>query len=104
LEDEGDVALGGTFERDVLAAQENSPRCRQFETGNHSERRGLAASRRPKQAEEGPVGNGEARVPNGNKVAEGLLEMLNADLGHGYSGNFDTMTNIAVPMRVMAKE
>ena len=45
LEDEGNVARRGATERDVLAVEQNAPAGRQLETGDHAQRRRLAAAR-----------------------------------------------------------
>ena len=42
---------------------------------------------------------------DGDEVAEGLAQMLDADFGHGgYSGNLETTMNIAVPARMVTKD
>ena len=82
LEDEGDVARRGAVEGDVVAAEQDAAGGRQFEAGDHAQRRRLAAARRPEHDEELAVGDGEVRVPHGDEIAEGLVEILDPDLGH----------------------
>ena len=44
-------------------------------------------------------------VAHGDELAEGLVEILDADLGHrAQSTKWLTMTNIAVPKRMVAKD
>ena len=76
LEDEGDVALGGAVEGDVVAAEEDAAGGRQLEPGDHAERRRLAAARRPEHDEELAVGDGEVRVADRDELAEGLVQIL----------------------------
>ena len=52
LEHEGDVALAGAPEGDVLAIQPDPARGRQLQARDHAQRRGLAAARRTEQHEE----------------------------------------------------
>ena len=78
FKDEGWFAMNG----DVLASEEDLARCRQLEAGDHAERRGFAAARWPEQAEERPIGNGEARIFHRDEIAECLVQMLDPDLGH----------------------
>ncbi len=82
LEDEGDVALGGALEGDVIAPQQDAPGCRQLQACDHAQGRGLATAGRPQQAEELAIGHGEARIQHGGKIAEGLVQMIDANLGH----------------------
>ena len=105
LEHEGDVALRRALERHVLAAQQDASRRRQLEAGDHPQRRRLAAARGPEQAEEFAVVHGERRIAHGGEIAERLVQMLDADLGHRlYSGNFDTTMNNAVPASVVTND
>ena len=39
-----------------------------------------------------------------DEIAEGLVQIFDADLGHGYSGNFETTMNIAVPASMVMKD
>jgi hypothetical protein len=82
LENEGDVAGGGAVEGDVLAGEQDAPRGRQLEPGDHPERRRLAAAGRPEHDEELAVLHGEIRLADGDEVAEGLVQLLDFDLGH----------------------
>ena len=83
LEDEGDVAGGrGAIEGDVVAAEDDLAGGRQFEPGDHAQRRRLAAAGRPEHDEELAVGDGERRILHGGEAAEGLVQVLDADLGH----------------------
>ena len=99
------VALGGALLRDLVAAQEDLSAGRQFEPGDHAQRRGLAAARGAEQAEELAVLDREGRGFDGGEAAEGLFELFDADLCHRpYSGNFETMMNITVPASMVMKE
>ena len=82
LEHEGDVALRGALPGDVLAAEEDPALGRQLEAGDHAQGRGLAAARGAEQAEELAVLHGEGRVLHRHEVGEGLVQALDADLGH----------------------
>ncbi len=82
LEDKGDVALRGAPEGDVLAVQQDTARGGQLEPGDHPERRRLAAARGAEQAEELAIADGEARILDGDEIAEGLVQILDPDLGH----------------------
>jgi hypothetical protein len=82
LEDEGDVARRGAVEGDVLAAEKDTAGCRQLEPGDHAERRRLAAARRSEHDEELAVGDREGRLADGDEIAEGLVQLLDSDLGH----------------------
>ena len=82
LEHEGDVALRGALPGDVLAAEEDPALGRQLEAGDHAQGRRLAAARRAEQAEEFAVLHGEGRVLHRHEVGKGLVQALDADLGH----------------------
>ena len=53
LKHEGDVARRGAPEGDILAVEQNAPAGRQFEAGDHAQRRRLAAAGRAEQRKEG---------------------------------------------------
>ena len=96
---------GGAVEGDVVAAEDDAAGGRQFEPGDHAERRRLAAARRPEHDEELAVGDGEVRIADCDELAEGLVQILDADLSHrAQSTKWLTMTNIAVPNRMVAKD
>src|SRR5260370_42608684 len=78
LKDEGDVARRRAAEGDILAIEQNAALGRQLETSDHSQGRRLATARRPQHHEEGAVLNGEARALDGDKVLEGLAQLLDA--------------------------
>src|SRR4029079_8103910 len=82
LEHESDVALRCALEGHILAAEIDAARCRELETGDHAQGRRLAAARGAKQAKEGAVGNGEARFPDRDELAEGLLQFFDTDFRH----------------------
>ena len=93
------------LKRHVLAAEQDAARRRQLEPGDHAQRRRLAAARRPEQAEELAVANGEGRVLHGDEIAEGLLQVLDADLGHRLTPETSmTTVNIAMPASVVTKD
>ncbi len=82
LEHESDVAVRSALEADVLTAEEDLPRGRQLEPGDHAQRRRLAAAGRAEQAEELAIVDREGRVTHRDEVAESLVQVLDADLGH----------------------
>ena len=82
LEHEGDVALRCALEAHVLVGQEDLARGRQFESGDHPQRGGLAAARGAEQAEELAVAHGKAGVLDGGEVREGLVQMVDPDFCH----------------------
>ncbi len=54
-----------------------------------------------------PSATVKLEVLHGDEVAEGLAEVVDADLGHYstcYSGNLETTMNIAVPARMVTKD
>jgi hypothetical protein len=83
LEDEGDVAVRRALEGDVFVAEKDLAAGGQLEPGDHAQRGRLAAARRPEQAEELAVAHGEGRVLHRDEVGERLVQVLDADLGHG---------------------
>src|SRR5690242_4083349 len=94
LKHEGDVARRGAAEGDVLAVEQNASVGRQLEAGDHAQRRGLAAARRPEHRKEGAVADGEVRALHGGELIERLSQVFDADLCHGpaYSGKWLTTT------------
>src|SRR5204863_372739 len=104
LEHEGDVALPRPAHGHILAAEQDLAASRQFQTCDHAQCRRLAAARRPEHDEELAILDDEAGVLHGDEIAEGLSQMLDADFGHDYSGNFETMMNITVPASMVMKE
>ena len=75
LEHEGDVALRRALEGDVLAVEQDAPVGRQFEAGDHAQRRRLAAARRPEHDEERAVVDHEVRILNRDKVRKALCSL-----------------------------
>ena len=97
--------VAGAVHGHVLAVEQDATAGRQLEAGDHPQRRGLAAAGGAEHHQELAVGDGEARVLHGDEVAEGLAQVLDADLGHRrYSGNLETTMNIAVPARMVTKD
>ena len=82
LKHERDVALRGTLERHVLAAQQDPAGGGQLEAGDHPQRRRLAAAGGPEQTEEIAVRNGETRIAHRGERRERLVQVLDPDLGH----------------------
>jgi hypothetical protein len=82
LEDEGDVALGRAQRRDVRAVEPDRARGRQFQPGDHPQRRGLAAAGRPEQDEELAVLDRQVDPLDRDEVGERLVQALEADLSH----------------------
>src|SRR5262249_202410 len=83
LEHERDIALRRPAEGDVLAVEKDAPGCRKLETGDHPERRRLAATRWSQEAEEFAVADREGRTLDGDEIAEGLVKSVDPDLRHG---------------------
>ena len=105
LEHEGDVACRGALVTHVFVTEKDLSRGRQLEARDHAQRGGLAAARRAEQAEELTVAHREARVFHGGEFGEGLVQLLNANLGHeDYSGNLETTMNITVPNSVVTND
>ena len=105
LEHEGDIARRCAVHRHVLAVEPNGAGRRQFQSGNHAQRRRLAAAGRPQQAEELAVLHREAGSLDGMEIAEGFVERFDPDLCHPpYSLTFETMMNITVPNSVVAND
>ena len=71
---------------------------RQFQPGDHAQRRRLAAARRPEQDEELAVVDGEVGILDRDERRRipscRFSTRISAIV---YSGNFETMMNIAVP-------
>src|SRR5205085_4071273 len=76
LKDEGDVALRSALCGNLVPAEKYAAGGRQLQARDHAQGRRLAAAREPEQAEELPILNGEARVPDRDKIAEALPEIL----------------------------
>ena len=70
LEDEGDVAFGGTLEGDVVAVEADRPRGRQLKPGDHPERRRFATARGAEHDEELAVLDREGRILHRDKLGE----------------------------------
>jgi len=83
LEDEGDVAPRRPPEGDVLAVQKDQTGCRQFQPGDHPQRRRLAAAAWSEHDEELAVLDREGRILDGDEVVESFVEVLDADPRHG---------------------
>jgi hypothetical protein len=75
LEHHRDVAIGGRQVRDISAADQDRPRGRHFEPGDHAQRRGLAAARRAEQRDQ------LARLDEQRDVVDGRDLALAVDLG-----------------------
>ena len=82
LENECDVALAGGLLAHVLAVDQNLAGRRQFKTGNHPERRRLAAARRPQQHKELAVFDRERRRLDGGEVSKVFAHVSDNDLSH----------------------
>ena len=83
LEHEGNVALGRAQVGHVLAIEQDLAGGRDLQAGDHPQRRGLAAARRAEQHEELAVVHRQVGVVHRDEVAKGLVQVLDADLGHG---------------------
>src|SRR5882757_5386744 len=105
LEHEGDVACRGAVHRHLLAVEGNRAGRWQLQPCDHAQRRRLAATGRAKKTEKLAVLHREARRLDRMKRSEGFVERLDLDLCHRpYSLTFETMINITVPNRVVAKD
>src|SRR6266576_2334330 len=81
LEHEANVALVGGEPGDILAAEKNAPRRWLLESGNHSQRRGLAASRRSEQSEKLARLDLEVEIPDRRYVAAPFVMKGRRDAG-----------------------
>ena len=72
LEYERDVALRSAFPSHVFAVDPDVAGGRQFQTGNHSKRRGLSAAGRAEHHEELAVADSEVQVADGDELVEFL--------------------------------
>ena len=75
------LRLYGGTSRDVLAVEQDPPVGGLLEAGDHPQRRGLAAARRPEHREELARADGEVGVVDGDEVAEALRHVVEADDG-----------------------
>jgi hypothetical protein len=83
LEHEGDVARRRWQGGNVLTIEQDAPRCRQFQSRDHAQGRGLAAAGRAEDDEERAVIHRAADALNGGKRSEGFGDLLKLDLRHG---------------------
>ena len=105
LEHESDIAGRCAVHRHVLAIEPNGAGRRQFQPGNHAQRRRLAAAGGTQQTEELAVLHREAGGLDGMEIPEGFVERFDPDLCHPpYSLTFETMMNITVPNSVVAND
>ena len=84
LEDHGDVAL---LRRQLVHApprDHDIARRGTLETGDHAQRRRLAAARRAEQADDLAGRHGEIDIPDGDEVAELLGDLAYVNGRHGY--------------------
>ena len=84
LEHHGDVAILRRDRVDDALVDGEPARGDRFKPGDHPERRGLAAARRPEQHEELAVGDGERHLVDGEPVAAlvALRQAVERDDGH----------------------
>ena len=73
LEHHGDVAVARLQARHVAAADQHPPGSRRLETGKDPERRGLAATRRSEERQEGTVRHVEIEGTQSHHRVEPLL-------------------------------
>ena len=106
LEHEGDVALGCALEGDVLAVEQDFSRGRQLEPGDHPERRRLAAAGGPEHDEELAVLDGEGSNPRTATKSANCFRRCSTRISAmaRHSGKWLTMTNIAVPTRMVTND
>ena len=88
LEHESDIAVGGLPGLHRLPVDQNLAAVDVFETGDGSQRSGLAAPRRPQQHEKLPVPDLQVELADDVVVAEVFLDVFERDVGH--SGNRDS--------------
>ena len=81
LEHHRHVAVGRRQPGDVRPADQDAPRRRHLEPGDHPERRRLAAARGAEQRDQRPGGDLEGDVVDGRRGAAGI------DLGHPLEGD-----------------
>ena len=79
LEDDGAV---GTRPLDVAAADEDAAAAREIEPGGHAQQRRLAATRGSHHGDELAVGDGEAHLVDGDRLAEAAAHALEDDVAH----------------------
>ena len=83
LEDRVDVALVRRDAGDRRAGEQDLAFGRLLEAGDHPQRRGLAAARRPEQARELAARDAQVHVVDGHDVAEPLRDADDLDIGGG---------------------
>ncbi len=83
LEHHADVALVGRAQRHVLAADQHAPARHRFESGNHPQRRRLAAARGAEQRDEFALRDLERHVVDGGHVAVFLGDAFEDDAACG---------------------
>src|SRR5262245_24696801 len=88
LEHHGDVALDGREIINALAVHQDVARGRVLESGDHIERRRLAAARGAEKGHELALGNGEIDILAGRIKAEHLRDIPEFDGRHGRSQPF----------------
>jgi hypothetical protein len=79
LEDHRDVALAWSEMRDVALVDSYRTRGDFFEAGNHAEDRRLARARASDEDQQLTIGNGEIKVFDDRRRAEGLADMIERD-------------------------
>ena len=79
LEHHGDVAVGGRQVGDVALADVDAAGCRQLQSGDHPERRRLAATGGAEEGDEVALLDGEADLLDRHGLAEGLGDLVEAD-------------------------
>ena len=104
LEHEGDVALAGALEGDVLAVEPDLARGRQLEPGDHAQGRGLAAARGAEQHEELPSSMVRLLSWTATKSSNALCRLVSRIWAMAaQSGKWLTTMNITVPARMTGK-
>ena len=84
LEHHGDVALLRRQLVHALPRNHDVPRRGALETGDHAQRRRLAAARRTEQADDLARRHGKIGIPDRDEVAELLGDLAYLDGRHGY--------------------
>jgi hypothetical protein len=83
LKHHGHVALVGRHVVDDLAVEVDVALGQLLEAGDHVERRGLAAARRPQEDHEFLVANLHVQAIDGDDVAVAFGHVVEQDAGHG---------------------
>ncbi len=85
LEHEGDIAFACAQRRHVFTVDQNLSGSRQFESGDHPQRGGLAAAGRSEQNDKAPGADRQTGIAHRDEIVEALVKVGENDGGHGVS-------------------